>query len=704
MTSQANKAWRTLLLSFTAGFVAAGVGLYAFPAVSKNEVPQPLEVLRVNAPLPPLKPENEAAPAPSAKLPKTDARVKLLKQGFEAAEKGDAVTVESLQKQIGDDAASDLLEWAYLRSAPTRPSYARLKKFLQEHDWPGESPIRLKAEQLMLGGNLSPENVISYFGDSKPEWPQGRIALAEALRKSGNKDQARLLIRDTWRGMDISAANEKEILSRFPEVITRADNKFRMDRYLYEENTKEASRIAQMLGGTDAALAQARIAVIKKESNAGQLIDKLSAASQQDAGILYSRIQLLRRDDRNREAVALMLKAPTDADQVVDGDAWWVERRLVARAALDLGDAKSAYQIAARHSALNDLERMEAEFHAGWIALRFLHDPRIADKHFTNLMTDAERPISVSRGAYWRGRTAESLGKNLDAQKFYKIASDYPTTYYGLLAHAKLGTDQFFLRTVPRASAATAKRFELRDTVRAARWLIAAGENGKARLFISDMAKNLKDPQELGMLAELSQDLKDITASVFVGKQALYRNMPLETYAFPISGVPNIFRDTDIERPLALAIARQESVFDPNIKSSAGATGLFQLMPKTAAAMAKHSNMIWQPKRITDPVYNTQLGVAYLNKLVDDLGGSYVLTFAAYNAGPGNVKKWIQRFGDPRDPSVDPIDWVERIPFTETRNYVMRVMENLQVYRARVKSNMTTALLIENDLRRGQLR
>ena len=268
----------------------------------------------------------------------------------------------------------------------------------------------------------------------------------------------------------------------------------------------------------------------------------------------------------------------------------------------------------------------------------------------------------------------------------------------------KLGKNILALHAAPQVSDSARSHFEQRETARALRWLIALGDDKLARVFIEDMSKTLKDPEEMSILAEITDNMKDIRFAVLVGKQALYRNLPFETIAFPTQGLPNMGNDTAVERALALAIARQESVFDPNVKSSAGAMGLFQLLPATAAAMAKQFNIPWKPKRINEPSYNTQLGTAYLSKLMGDLRGSYILTFAAYNAGPARVQEWITKFGDPRDPSIDPVDWVERIPFTETRNYVMRVMENLQVYRARISSNQSTSVSIDQDLRRGNLK
>lgn len=705
------------MLDYVLALLLAGSLLCAGPSVAASKkAPVPAKVVRKSViPAAALRPSIAEKTIPdktTANKPaddKSDPVTKsastdlltLLKAGLEVASRGDGVKTGIIQSQLKDRAAHQLLEWALLRSDYRAP-LTRLKTFLKDHKWPGDAPIRFKAEQALLQGNYGPREVIDYFGASKPEHPQGRMALALALIKLGQIADAHHLIHDTWRSMKLTEGNEKEIMKRFPGVVTRADRKFRMDRLLYDENTKEALRIAKELGGDELILAQARIAVITGAKNAPALLDAAPASVKKDPGYMFSKIQWLRRQKREREAIALLLQAPKDAKSVVNGDEWWVERRLLSRVALELGDNKAAYQLAAQHSSESPIESMEAEFHAGWIALRFMKDSQTADRHFQNLQKDAERPISVSRGAYWRARAAEAAGKKEEAKKFYQAAAKLATTFYGQLAHAKLGHSNFSLRATPKPDAQAKQQFENREDVRALRLLLAIDDAPRARMFITHLAKTMKNSQELGLLAAIADERKEARYAVLIGKEALYRDLPLDTIAFPTHGLPNISTTNNIERALAYAIARQESVFDPNVKSPAGATGLFQVLPGTAKDMAKRHGIPWQPKMINDPSYNMKLGTAYLDKLIRDLSGSYILTFAAYNAGPGRVREWIQRFGDPRDPRVDPVDWVESIPFTETRNYVMRVMENLQVYRARMARDLSAKTHIEQDMQRGR--
>ncbi len=669
------------------------------PPVSKAAQPPVLKNTNLPAPVIAKKPVAEIATAPQVLY---NTSLTALRSGLDAAARGDIAQVAAIQAQVSDVAAKKLLSWTLYRSN-FHATLAQLKSFVNDPSWPTDGTLKFKIEQELLQGNYGSKEIISYFGANSPSWPQGYMALAAAMVQIGQIDRANKLIHECWRKAKMSAANEKDILQRFPGVVSYADKKFRMDALLYKENIGEASRIAKELGGDAVTLANARIAVIKRVANAGAVLDAVPSNLRKDPGYIFASIQFLRRQERFKDAIDLMLAAPSDAMAVVDGDEWWTERRLLARSALEMKDFNAAYRLAAHHSSESPLENMEAEFHAGWIALRFLNNAAIADKHFIALAKDAERPISASRGAYWRGRAAEASGRAADANTFYQAAARNPTTYYGQLSLVKLGHGAFSLKPKPVADASSRQAFEQRDAVRALKMLMAMNDNGKTHMFMQYLSKTLKSPQELTLLAELATQTKDVRDAVTVGKEALYRSLPLDVYAFPTTGLPNIPPTNGVERALALAIARQESVFDPNIKSGAGAVGLFQVLPTTARDMAKRSGLKWEPSKITDPVYNMQLGTAYLDKLINDNNGSYILTIASYNAGPGRIREWLQRFGDPRNKNVDAIDWVESIPFTETRNYVMRVMENLQVYRARLSNSPSSPTVIDRDMNRGQI-
>jgi soluble lytic murein transglycosylase len=360
---------------------------------------------------------------------------------------------------------------------------------------------------------------------------------------------------------------------------------------------------------------------------------------------------------------------------------------------------KSAYRIA-RDAVPPAREnyRIEHEFTAGWIALRFLNDPTTAKAHFAKISEGVRNPISLARGAYWLGRAAEAMGRNDDARAHYQAAARYPTAYYGQIARARLGLKDLPLRPTPdHAAAANA------EVVRAIDLLYAIGARDMATGVLADLGEHLNDPAALAGVGEVATRNRDARAVLHVGKAALGRGLPLEHYAFPTIGIPE-YRSVGpaIEIPIVYAIARQESTFHQPTVSSAKAMGLMQVTPEAGRYIAKKFGQSFDVKRLlSDPVYNVQFGAAELGDLIQTYRGSYILTFAGYNAGMGRVKDWIQKYGDPRDPSVDAIDWVERIPFSETRNYVQRVLENLQVYRVRFGGG--NKLQIEADLHRGTI-
>jgi soluble lytic murein transglycosylase len=625
----------------------------------------------------------------------------LFREAVTAAERGDVRGATDRAQRLGDPVARKTVEWFLLRSGAEGLGFQRFTRWLAENrHWPADQTLRGRAEVALLSENRPAGDVLAFFRDAPPRSAHGRLAFATALKSQGQTERAHALVREAWAVNDVPQSLERIVAERFPGVIGRADERRRMDRLFYKERTSEGLRIAQRIGGDVLALARARAAVINQDGNAGRLLDAVPAALRSDPAYQFSRIQWLRRADRHREAAQLLLAATRDQRALVDPDEWWTERRLVARKILEEGDAETAYRIVAGHSARRDTDKMEAEFHAGWIALRFRNDPSGADRHFAQLQREAVRPISVARALYWRGRAAEARGDAGVANQHYEAAARHRLTYYGQLAMAKLGRTTLTVHGSPQVDAGARARFDRREPVRAIRLLAAAGLIDKARPFFADMGEELRDADELALLARLGGELGQVRYMLMVGKLAVQRGLPLDHYAFPTNGVPNVeSAGPSVERALVLGLSRQESTFDPVIRSSAGAVGLMQMLPASAQQTARRFNVTWQPRMLTDPAYNTRLGSAYLGQAIQDFNGSYVLAFAAYNAGRGRVREWLTRFGDPREPGVDPVDWVERIPFSETRNYVMRVMENLQIYRARLAGS-STPLRIEQDLRR----
>jgi soluble lytic murein transglycosylase len=545
-----------------------------------------------------------------------------------------------------------------------------------------------------------PATIRKFFANGPPLSAKGKLALAYALLSQGDRKGAEALVRDAWRHDQLSEAVESKVQQVFGDMLTRADHKARMDRRLYEPDDLDAGlRAANRLGGHEVAIAKARAAMMK-EGGDKKLVEAVPAAAHNDIGYKFAKIQMLRRAEQAAAAADLMATIPA-LDASHDLDEWWNERRLLARKLLDDGDAKRAYQVA-RQATLpsRDVYRAEHNFMAGWIALRYLNDAATAYEHFKKVGENQDNPISLARAAYWQGRAAEALRRPNEARAHYQEAARYPTAYYGQIARAKAGLGELTLPTPPVSAADRAKAARL-DIVRAAELLYAVEARDLANMFLADLGDKSDDIPAMLTLADVAGKYQDARGMLLVGKLALARGYPLEHAAFPTVGVPNYAAiGPEVEPALVYSIVRQESWFNPKTVSSANALGLMQVTPPAGRYLAKKFNVAFDQKRLlSDTVYNVQMGSAELGDNIKDYRGSYILAFAAYNAGRGRVKDWIGRFGDPRDAKIDPIDWVERIPFSETRNYVQRVMENVQVYRVRFGG--TTKLLIEADLRRG---
>jgi len=627
--------------------------------------------------------------------------IALVKQALDLARKGKTGEATALQKTIGDPLARKLVEWTILRSDESNAGFSRFAAFSSENpSWPNATMMRRRAESALWDEKRDNATVRAFFDGTKPLTAKGKFALARALQAQGDPSGAAQLARQAWREDTCSAAVEKAVMDMFGEVLTRADHKARMDRRFYDDDQDAGMRMAQLLGGTDLLIGKARKAVVDKSSNAGALLEAVPESARGDAGYIFHKAQWLRRDDKPIEAARLLQSAPRNASQLHNLDEWWTERRLIARKLLDLEEYQAAYVVA--RDALpptKDNPRAEHEFTAGWIALRFAKNPQAAYQHFARVGHGTSNPITLARGEYWQGRAAEALGRNGEARTHYQAAAQHSTAYYGQIARARLGIGDLALRRAPDMGHRAA--LMNLEVVRAVRILYQVEARDLVIPFVSDLAENALDIGALVVVAEIARRYDDARAMLLIGKGALRRGFALETYAFPTNGIPD-FRmvGPNVDKSVVFAIARQESAFNPRAVSSANALGLMQVLPGTGKQIAKKFGFAFdRNKMLSDASYNAQMGAAELGDVLESYRGSYILSFVAYNAGRGRVKQWIERYGDPRDPNVDPIDWVERIPFSETRNYVQRVLENMQVYRAQLGHG--SRLMIEADLRRG---
>lgn len=614
-----------------------------------------------------------------------------LKDAIDLARKGRNDDASAARDRITDPAGQKLADWFMLRHSESTANFKRYAAFLAANpDWPSSTLLRRRAEA-RLWQEKSDAATVHTFTMDRPISAKGKFALARVLLSEGDSDRATRLVREAWRREELSERSEEDSYEAFRDLLTNEDHRARMDKRLGAKDYAGARRAAKRLGEDALAIVKACAAVTGKASKARDYLEDVATEARRDLGYVLCRAQWHLQNDRIDDAAEVILAAAPDTMAAQDTDAWWRERRLLARKLLDQGKPKTAYDVA-RTAAVPEKEvyRVDYHFMCGWIALRYLDDPTTAMVHFAAIDEGSANPIALSRAHYWRGRAAEAMGATADARMSYKAAARYPTAYYGQLARAKLGLDGIELRP-PSPALAGADTPD--ERVRAAEMLYGIGERDVVFYYAEDFAKESTDVAALEALGELARRRNDARVMLEVGKSALARGLALDHYAFPTIGIPEHKQVAPaIETSVIYSVARTESSFDQRDKSAANAVGLMQVTPEAGRDTAKRFGLTYDWDRmVSDPVYNTQMGAAELSALLSEYRGNQIMTFAGYNAGRGRVREWVQARGDPRDPKVDPIDWVERIPLSETRNYVQRVMENVLVYRARFEDSSVVA-------------
>jgi soluble lytic murein transglycosylase len=487
------------------------------------------------------------------------------------------------------------------------------------------------------------------------------------------------------------------MLTRFGDVLTQEDHSRRADILLYGAQGPATRELIQLLPADQQAAAQVRIAFRADSSNAVAQADALPASVAQSPGVVFERAAYLRRKGLDTLAQALLPNFPKEIVTPEQADRVWDERHRLVLAALRNGDSKAAYAAAADTGLTSGADAAEAEFYAGWIALSRLKDPERAARHFATLDRIGVSPITKARGWYWEGRAAEALGDHNAANDFYAQASTHYATFYGQLAGEKLGR-KLTLGSDPVITAADRRRFEGREAVQAMRLYYDQGLRDLFRTFALNLDDMLPSATEEALLVDAMRGYGDQDTSMKVARAAAQRGFLLPERAYPYRAPPQAMNAA--EPALVLGITRQESGFDPLVRSGVGARGMMQLMPATAQIMARKTGVSYSPSMLDEPEYNMKLGSSFLGQLVDQFSGSYVMAVAGYNAGPGRPTQWSAYCGDPRGGTTDPLDFIECIPFSETRNYVMRVMEGMQMYRAKMHGG-SAPITLSSDLRRG---
>jgi len=614
--------------------------------------------------------------APPVKVPDPE-----LKTALDMITAGDAAAAYQLATNFKDDTRRRAVQWAAIAYGNGQVPYAALMAFAEDSpSFANSGLFKTRIEQAVTRENLGSSRVIELLGDAPPSTIYGQIALAQAYLADGDKKRAAAIARTIWTENFLDRTTESVVLSRFGDLLNRDAHWARAQYLMMHDRATGAERLEKYLSPAQKSLLTARNATSRKAKNAKKLLDAVDPSMHANPVYLFSRAQRARQFELWDDALDYLDKIkgnPIGSDQI------WYERRALTRQLLALGDIKRAYRAADGYRDGPEGRLVDAHFHAGWIALSFLKDAKAAVSHFEEMTKHTTLPDTITQANYWLGRARTALGDTEGATAAYKEATRFGTVYYGQLAREALGLTSTEIRDMPEWEAAE-PAFEADERVKVVRMLAANGHKRMATRLLDSFATELETGPELLLAARLAQSLEDHHLTIVIADAAEKRGIPLDLFNFPDNALPHT-KIASIDVAAVYAVARQESRFQIDAVSSAGARGLMQLMPATAKETAGKIGIGYSQSRLTsDAEYNALLGSTYLKAQLERYDGSLVLAAAAYNAGGGNANKWIRLFGDPRSEKIDPVVWVELIPVLETRTYVKRVVGNYLVYRARM--------------------
>lgn len=645
------------------------------------------------APIPYARP---ATPSYQGALPAMDASS--LRTVLESARQGQAGAALTARSGISDPLARKIATWAIVDALADQLSFYEVDNARRElAHFPRHAKRQAAAEKKLEVSGMDANRIIQWFGGTEPTTAEGAMALASAYRMTGRAAEADALARRFWREEVFEADVQRQFLARFAGVLTVDDHARRADMLLYGPQGPATRDIVNLLPEPYRSGAEARMALRAEALDANDKFNRLTPAQQSEPGVVFERAAYLRAKGLDSLALALVPrfgKPPTEeAAQRI-----WTERRRLINAALKSGNYRAAYNVAATAGMTTGPDAAEAEFFAGWIALTRLKDAQSAARHFAAIEAAGGSPITLARAAYWQGRAAEALGDAVGAQAHYGEGSKHITTFYGQLAAEKAGLKTLDIGKDPVITAEDRAAFEGREAVRAARLLAQIGARDTLRVFALHVDDELPTAAQQALLVDLVRGSGDAELAMRVVRAGAQRGLILPERGYPVLNPPYVAGGA--EPAFVLSISRQESNFDPYARSSADARGMMQLLPSTAQIVARRIGESYSVDRLYEPTYNMRLGSSFLGDLIDRFSGSYVMAAAGYNAGPSRPTQWSSYCGDPRGAATDPLDFIECIPFSETRNYVMRTIETTQVYRARLAGG-STPLRLSQDLKRG---
>lgn len=590
---------------------------------------------------------------------------------------------------LSDDARADSVSFDVFRAFMDR-----------NHNWPQMTAIQQRFERRLAQSGAYPvDSIILFFAQHPPMTAPGWEVYLHALSRKGQRARGSVLFKEWWVSAIMPVGDQTRLANRYNDILTPADHRKRLDRIIYDKQYTAARSLAQRLGGGYPQLVEARIALRNDKRGVQAKVDAVPSHLKNSNGLIYDRVVWRRQNGNVKGAIDLLMNSPAIDDDSI-ARLWWRQRHILARDLIEEKRYIEAYDLLNQHKQTAALGFSQAEWLKGWLALRFMGRPHQAFQSFEKMYNAVSTPISRARASYWAGRAAERLGQSDVAQLWYQTASQYPTTFYGQTAAARAGlrdaiTPAAVGNAAPTAETQNARVSLYRDSrIQAAQILNRRGEKKYASLFIRRVLYDIDNANQLQFfapLAELASKMNLPDTAIRVTKKAERHRLFLSDSAFP-TVMDKVRRSNPLDPAMVHAIIRQESRFDVDALSPAGALGLMQLMPATAKETAGKLGIPHRKAWLTErPEHNIILGSEYLSRMLDRYNGSLPLAIGAYNAGPGRVDSWIRRFGDPRTNAIDMLDWMELIPIYETRNYIQRVLEAYGVYRLRLQSGRADA-------------
>lgn len=627
-----------------------------------------------------------------------------LEEGLEAAREGDWQKVRTYRESMSDPVGRKVLLWREASTGMNSASFAELEQTLRDlKDWPGMASVRENAEEKIASSGLSAAQRAGWLEQSGPISGEGKIALAEAYFELGRREDGNALIRDAWHNHPFYVSRQKEIAQKYAAILDPADHIARTDYLLWTRQRSAASAMKPYLSSDYDKLVDARIALAVGGRGVDAKINAVPSYLQKDPGLLFERSYWRRKRGRWDDARTVLMEIDPTGLHPAGLARIWDEKNLHLRTAIKNDEYQTAYDLASTHGMTEGVDFAEGEFNAGWMALRYLGRPAEALQHFQSLERGVGSPISKSRAFYWIGEAYTALNQPEEARTAYQRAAGYSTTFYGQRAAEKIGQPMLYLPPPIIPTPEQRDEFRRREIVRALVMLVEAGEDYQFRRLAYHYDDQLETTLDYALLYDLAEDFNMVQVGVRGSKAGLSKGVIESGAAYPVFSFPlPLDRNLSAEPALVLALSRQESELNPRAISSARAYGLMQMLNSTASMQARREGLPFRKSwLLDDPEYNVKLGRAHLSDLIDQFDGSYILAIAGYNAGASRPAQWIKDYGDPRKGEIDPIDFIESIPFSETRNYVMRVLENTGVYRQRL-AGQSAPIRLQEDLMRGR--